>query len=238
MPLRTGVGSALPPPDSSPRYVPVVTRSGEVAVPRVLPAVLLLLGGLYAQAQEAAPLAPEPAMTAPARLDWTLTLTPGGDALEVRYTVTSTSDATIYLADLTPVPGEGGFLYGEQFINVAGTPTPGLIRLVRGRLASVAPTLLPLDPGARALDPGKTATGMATIKLPIAPAHYHGKAAPLNGEPARATLEIGYLVGEVHWTALPLADGRSLTVSSPADEMRYLSAGPLPIPAPQGTPHG
>lgn len=117
---------------------------------RVLPVVLLLLGGLLAWAQEAAPVASEPAMTEPARLDWTLTLAPSGDALEVRYTVTSTSDQTIYLADLTPVPGEGGFLYGERFINVAGTPTPGLIRLVRGRLPSVAPTLLPLDPGARA----------------------------------------------------------------------------------------
>lgn len=205
---------------------------------RVLPVVLLLLGGLLAWAQEAAPVASEPPMTEPARLDWTLTLAPSGDALEVRYTVTSTSDQTIYLADLTPVPGEGGFLYGERFINVAGTPTPGLIRLVRGRLPSVAPTLLPLDPGARALDPGKTASGAATIKLPITPAHYHGKAAPLNGEPAIATLEIGYLVGEVHWTALPLADGRSLTISSPADEMRVLSAGPLPIPGFQGAPHG
>ena len=205
---------------------------------RVLLPVLLVLGGLLARAQEPAPVAPETAMPEPARLDWTLTLAPSGDALEVRYTVTSTSDQTLYLADLTPVPSEGGFSYGERFINVAGTPTPGLIRLVRGRLASVAPTLLPLDPGARALDPGKTASGVATIKLPIAAAHYHGVAPPLNGAPTQATLEIGYLLGEVHWTALPLADGRSLTISSPADEMRTLRAGPLPIPGPQGVPHG
>ncbi len=179
----------------------------------------------------AAPAAPQEApVSDPARLDWALSLAPAGDALLVQYTVTNTSQQTIYLSDLLPISGQGGFLYGESFINVAGSGEPGLVRLVRGRLDSVAPVPIPLDPGARALEPGKSASGSATVKLPITPAHYHGKAAPLVGTPERAVLEIGYLQGEVHWTALSLADGRGLTTSLPMDTMRFLRAGPLAIP--------
>lgn len=177
-----------------------------------------------------APAAPvEAPVTHPARLEWSLELAPSGDALLVSYTVTSTTDRTIYLSDLMPVAGGGGLLLGEDFINVTGGE-PGVARLVRGRLDSVAPVPVPLDPGARALEPGKSATGTARVKLPLAPAHYHGQAAPLNGAPTQAVLEIGYLDGEVHWSPLQLADGRGLTTSMPMDAMRWLVAGPLPIP--------
>lgn len=166
----------------------------------------------------------------PARLDWALSLSPSGDVLLVQYTVTNTSDETIYLSDLMPISAQGGFALGDSFINVTAGALPGEVRLVRGRLDSVAPVPIPLDPGARALDPGKSATGSATVKLPITAAHYHGVAAPVQGTPTSAVLEIGYVRGEVHWSPLKLADGRGLTTSMPMDTMRFLRAGPLAIP--------
>lgn len=166
----------------------------------------------------------------PARLDWALSLSPTGDALLVQYTVTNTSDETIYLSDLMPISAQGGFALGDSFINVTAGGQPGEVRFVRGRLDSVAPVPIPLDPGARALDPGKSATGSATVKLPITAAHYHGVAAPIQGTPSSAVLEIGYVRGEVHWSPLKLADGRGLTTSMPMDTMRFLRAGPLAIP--------
>ncbi len=211
--LSLGCGSGEVPASAAPTSAPAAEAPTPV-IPATIPAT----------PTEEAPVSD------PARLDWALSLAPAGDALLVQYTVTNTSQQTIYLSDLTPISGSGGFVLGERFINVAGGEAPGLVRLVRGRLDSVAPVPIPLDPGARALEPGKTASGSATVPLPIAAAHYHGKAAPVQGTPTSAVLEIGYLAGEVHWSALQLADGRGLTTSMPMDTMRFLRAGPLAIP--------
>lgn len=150
--------------------------------------------------------------------------------LRIRYTVTSTSKDTIYLSDQMPVPGKTSFVLGKDFINVAGGDSPGTVRFVRGRLTSIAPVPIPLDPGARALKPGQTLTGEALIPLPIQPAHYHGLAAPLNGTPTQAILEIGYVGADAHWTDLALEDGGKLTITMPMDKMAFLRTAPKPIP--------
>lgn len=168
-------------------------------------------------------------MTDPARLTWTLTRAADGRSLLVAYTVTSTSQETLYLCDALPVPGRQSFVLGRTFINVAGG-AEGELRLVRGRLKSVAPVVVPLEPGCRPLTPGQSVTGTATVPLPIQPAHYHGKAAPLVGTPTRATLEIGYVGADTTWSQLTMEDGLTLTTPSAGDEMRFLKAGPLPIP--------
>lgn len=171
---------------------------------------------------------PGASMAEPARLDWSMALEAGG--LRIRYTVTSTSKDTIYLSDQMPVPGKTSFVLGETFINVAGGDAPGTVRFVRGRLTSVAPVPIPLDPGARALKAGQTLTGEALVPMPIQSAHYHGMAAPLNGTPTSATLEIGYVMGEAHWTELALEDGGKITITMPMDEMRTLRTAAKPIP--------
>lgn len=171
-----------------------------------------------------------PAMTAaPARLDWTLTRAADGASLQIAYTVTSTADRTIYLCDALPVPGQQSFVLGRTFINVAGG-APGEVRLVRGRLASIAPVILPLEPGARPLAPGATLQGTAIVPLPLIAAHYHGKAQPLSGAPAQVWLELGWVEADAHWRNLTLETGQVLTTPGPEDEMGWLRAGPLPVP--------
>lgn len=179
----------------------------------------------------APPLTPteQAPMQDPARLDWSLAL--DGARLKISYTVTNTSQAVIYLSDILPIAGQGSFVYGATFINVTAGAGPGDVRFVRGRLDSVAPLPFPLDPGARSVQPGASASGEALVDLPLRAQHYRGVAAPLQGEPRQAWLELGYLT-TAHWTELALADGRKMTTSMPQDEMRFLVAGPLAIPTP------
>ena len=177
---------------------------------------------------EPGPEVPMPA-AAPATLDWSLEPAPDGASVRVRYTVTNTSDRTIYLCDALPMPGEKSLVLGRDFINVSGG-TDGDVRFVRGRLASVAPVVIPLQPGARPLAPGKSLSGSATVRLPLAPAHYHGKAMPFVGEPSRAWLEIGWVEADATWQTLTMEDGLTLTTPSAQDTMYSLRAGPLPLP--------
>lgn len=168
-------------------------------------------------------------MSADARLDWTLSRAADGASLQIVYTVTSTCDRTIYLCDALPVPGKSGFVLGRTYINVAGG-AQGEVRLVRGRLASLARVVVPLEPGARPLAAGSSLKGEAIVPLPLIASHYHGKAAPITGTPARAWLELGWVEADAAWRTLTLEDGQRLTTPGPEDEMRWLKAGPLPIP--------
>lgn len=168
-------------------------------------------------------------MPDPATLDWSMALEAGG--LRIRYAVTNTSADTIYLSDQMPLPGKNTFVLGKDFINVAGDG-PGAVRFVRGRLRSIAPVILPLDPGTRPLQAGETATGEALVPLPITAAHYHGRAPVVSGTPTSAVLEIGYVTGQPHWKELALEDGGTLTTTLPMDEMRFLRTLAKPIPTP------
>lgn len=176
-----------------------------------------------------APTSEEP-VKAPASLEWDLALDHNGGALKITYTVTSRTDHTIYLADLLPVAGQGGFVWGDKAMIVMNSDKPDTVRFARGRVRSEAPVIVPLDPGARALEPGGTASGEALVPLPLKATHYHGTTAALKGGFKYAELEIGYLDGEVHWTSMPLADGRSMTVSSPVDPMGVIRGEPKPLP--------
>lgn len=192
---------------------------------------LLLLAGLAAcSPTHADPLEQAPMSVAePARLDWALKRSEDGAALEISYTVTNLSDRTLYLCDALPLPGEQSFVLGRDFINVAGGGE-GDVRFVRGRLVSVAPVVIPLQPGARPLAPGQTLSGSARVKLPLTPAHFHGRAPPFVGTPTRAWLEIGWVEAESTWAQLTLDDGRTLTTPSAQDPVQTLRAGPLPLP--------
>ena len=170
-----------------------------------------------------------PATTAPATLDWTLERSSDGAALIVSYTVTNTSDRTIYLCDALPVPGDQSLVLGRDFINVSGG-AEGEVRFVRGRLASVAPVVLPLQPGARPLAPGKSLSGTARVRLPLTPSHFHGRAMPFVGTPRAGWLEIGWVEADAAWQNLALEGGASLTTPSGQDTMFTLRAGPLPLP--------
>ena len=165
-----------------------------------------------------------------ATLDWTLKPEKSGSALHVEYTITNTSPDNLFVADLLPVAGGGGFVLGEDFIIVVNGDSPDTVRLVRGRVPSYAP--IPLDPGARGLRPGESATGHAVVPLPLRAQHYHGGVDPLVGTPTKAVLEIGLLAADSHWTALPLASGASLTTASPIDAMRFARGAPIDLPTP------
>lgn len=175
------------------------------------------------------PVEPPVMTAAPARLDWTLTRAADGASLQIAYTVTNTTDRTIYLCDALPVPGQQRFVLGRTYINVAGG-APGEVRFVRGRLASIAPVILPLEPGARPLAPGASLQGTAIVPLPLIASHYHGKAQPLSGAPTTAWLELGWVEADAHWRNLSLETGQSLTTPGPEDEMFWLRAGPIPVP--------
>lgn len=165
-----------------------------------------------------------------ASLDWSMRLINGGKTLRLEYAVTSRAKERFYLSDLLPIPGAKTFRLGTKSIIVMNGDQPDTVAFVRARVASEAPILVPLDPGARAIDPGQTLKGEAEVSLPLQAQHYQGTVAPLNRSPKYAILEIGYIVGNAHWTALTLDDGTTLTVSNPVDPMQIIRSDRKPIP--------
>jgi hypothetical protein len=167
---------------------------------------------------------------APAKLDWSMALSPDGKSILVKYSLTNLLDRRIYAQDLMPLPGTKTFRYDPDFFIVTNGPEPGVVSLVRGRVRSEAPVAILIDPGGRAIDPGQSGEGGGRIPLPLVGAHYQGTVAPLAGTPTRAQLEICVLTGDVHWTYLQLDDGKNLTVSSPIDPIETVVGSVLPLP--------
>lgn len=171
-------------------------------------------------------------MPAPAAIDWTMTKDSDGKALRIEYRVTNTWDKRIYLSDLVPTHTDAGWtLTDPQPIAVLNDDEPGVVRFARGRVGSDAPlTVPPMDPGARAIDPGQTVQGNARVPLPLAATPYVGTVAPLRGKPTAAHIELGFLRGDGHWSQLPLTDGSFLTLSHAVDRMEALRSEKKAIP--------
>lgn len=169
-------------------------------------------------------------MSSVAKIDWTMTSIDGGKALKIDYRVHNLSDHRIYLSDLLPMPGAKTWKLGKNEIIVMNGDEPGTVVFARARVRSETPLPFLVDPGARAVDPGKTATGSAEVPLPLQAQHYRGTVAPLKGKKTTAILELGYVSGDAHWEELPLDDGSKLTVSHPSDKMDLLLADPKPLP--------
>lgn len=205
---------------AAPSAAPVSAGDPPVAAPEVAPTTVPTVE----------PASPEAPMSDLATVDWDMSLEDGGKSLHIRYTVTSRADHRVYITDLLPVSGKGGFLWGEKSIIVMNDEAPDTALFVRARVASEAPVIVPLDPGARALDPGGTATGEAVVPWPLQGWHYHGTVAPLRPNLKQAALEIGVLDGDIGWTNLPLADGRQMTVSNPADPIGIIRGAVKPLP--------
>ena len=171
-------------------------------------------------------------MPAPAAIDWTMTKARDGKALRIEYRVTNPSDKRISVSDVVPThPDAGWTVTNPQPIAVLNDDEPGVVRFARGRIGSEAPLAVPpMDPGARAIDPGQTVHGNARVPLPLVATPYVGTVAPLRGQPTAARIELGFLRSDAHWSQLPLTDGSSLTLSQAIDRMEALRSEKKAIP--------
>lgn len=165
-----------------------------------------------------------------ATLEWSMTLIGGGHTLRINYQIRSLSDTPVYISDLLPIPGPKKWQLGVKSIMVTNASQPETVRFVRGRLQSEAPLARVIDPGARKLEPHQSLSGMAEVSLPLQGYHYQGTVAPLKTPLLWAVLEIGVIVGQVHWSELPLDDGSKLTISHPSDPMQVLRSNRQRIP--------
>jgi len=165
-----------------------------------------------------------------ATLEWTMTVVEASKMLRIDYNVTSRASQRFYLCDLLPMPGAKTWVLGSKEIIVMNGPEPGSVIFSRARVPSRSPLPFLVDPGARSIDPGQTVRGSAEVPLPLTARHYRGTLEPLKGKPKTATLQIGCIVGNAHWSELLLDDGGKLTIPNSSDPMQLLCSESKPLP--------
>jgi hypothetical protein len=165
-------------------------------------------------------------------IDWRMAVIDGGKKLRIEYTATNESDERLWLCDQLLTHENNELVYAADRVIVLNGDEPGQVLFARGRVDRHIPSAFPRNPGGRAFDPGQALTGTAEIALPLQAWHNYGHAAPLEGTPKTAVLELSYVKGEASWGQVTLRDGT--TIVGPQPPAHLLNARGEEKPIPQG----
>lgn len=163
-----------------------------------------------------------------ASLEWTMRLE--GARLRLEYSVKNLSKTRLYVAESVLVARKNAFERAPDAVITVNGAAPGTVEFVRGVRSPAVPVAVLREPTFRALEPGETMRGAATVGVPIKAWHNVARVEPITGTPSRAVLEVQYFVGEPPaWTDLPGTDGKPIRVPR-GQESRRLRTEPTPIP--------
>lgn len=148
-------------------------------------------------------------MTDTLSLHWTLKRNAAGDALTVQYQLKNTGAEAVYVLDQMLALGanDGYDQAPDAMIVRADASDPGLVHLMRGRVAPQGRPMQEVPAALRTLAPGAEITGTAHVALPLQSWHPNDGYRPLAAPPKRAVLELGVLSGKTETEAWPTSHG-------------------------------
>ncbi len=155
-------------------------------------------------------------------LSWSLSKDPDGGRLRIEYRLANNSDHPIYVADRLVAYHEGAVKLVPDRVIVAAGEQPDAIRFVRA-MVDTRSTEYQHAPGANLVKPGAVHVGRASVPLPLRGWHNYGEPPRIPTAPARAVLEIAYLVGDaIEWGRVTTTDGAAVTVPQLSSYHRFV----------------